>query len=81
MANPGMATEAVLKPSDAVDASAKEVSGVNFDSHKDHDITVNELLEGMTNMGFQASGVAESVRIVNDMVGPFSFRARYLLTV
>ena len=65
---PAEATTAVLKPSDPVAEGAQKVSGINFDDHAHRDITVSELVAGMANMGFQASAVAEAVRIINDMV-------------
>ncbi|MBE7182566.1 MAG: hypothetical protein INR71_15400 [Terriglobus roseus] len=66
-AAPGTATEAVLKPSQPLPEGTREVSGINFDDHPDG-ISAQDLLAGMAGMGFQASGVAEAVRIINDMV-------------
>lgn len=66
-AAPETATGAVLKPSQPVSEGTQKVSGINFDNHQ-NGITAEELLAGMASMGFQASGVAEAVRIINDMV-------------
>ena len=65
---PSGATDAVLKPSDPVPASAIPVQGLDFDKFKDHNVTVAELVEGMSNMGFQASSIGQAVDIVNGMV-------------
>ena len=63
------ATDVVLKPSDPVPHGAQEVKGIEFDKFRDRDITVQELVSGMANMGFQASAVSNAVDIINDMVG------------
>lgn len=64
---PTLSTDAVLKPSAPIPTDAHEVSGVEFNNYTDHDITVAELVTNMTNTGFQASAVADAVRIINDM--------------
>lgn len=65
---PAGATDAVLKPSDAVPEGSREVRGIDFDNHAGRQITVDDLVAGMANMGFQATSVGEAVRIINDMV-------------
>lgn len=65
---PTGATAAVLKPSDPVPTGAIPVDGVQFEKFAQRDITVAELVDGMTNMGFQASGLGQAVKIVNEMV-------------
>ena len=65
---PSLATGAVLKPSEPIAAGMREVDGIDFDDYAGRDITVCELVAGMTNMGFQASAVTEATRIINDMV-------------
>ena len=65
---PSLASEAVLKQSEPVAAGMREVDGIDFDDYVGRDITVSELVAGMTNMGFQASAVTEATRIINDMV-------------
>lgn len=67
---PSGATAAVLKPSEPVPEGTRTVSGIDFDKYEGRSITAEELLAGMANMGFQASSVAEAVRIINDMVPP-----------
>jgi hypothetical protein len=86
-APPG-AAEAVLKPSDPVPEDARQVKGIEFDMFAGRSVTVEQLLEGYANMGFQASAVGEAVHIINGMVrnflavhdvwggGPYSLRAR-----
>ncbi len=59
--------DVVLKGSDPIPKEWSEVSGIEFDDYKGRDITVAEMIAGMTNTGFQATGVAEAVRIINKM--------------
>lgn len=65
---PAAAAHAVLKPSDPVPGEARQVRGIEFDAFRGRDITVREMVSGMANMGFQASAVADAVRIINEMV-------------
>jgi hypothetical protein len=65
---PAGATDAVLKPSDPVPAGSREVQGIDFNHYANRSITVEELMGGYANMGFQATSVGEAVRIINDMV-------------
>ncbi|MCJ1343598.1 Deoxyhypusine synthase [Peltigera leucophlebia] len=64
---PIIATAAVLKPSEPVADGARKVKGLEFDDFRERDITVKEMVAGMANMGFQASAVADAVRIINEM--------------
>lgn len=64
---PTRSTDAVLKPSDPIAEGVHEVSGIEFNDYKDRDITASELVANMTNMGFQASAVADAARIINNM--------------
>jgi deoxyhypusine synthase len=65
---PTSATDSVLVASGPVPEGAQEVRGVNFDKFQGRDITVAEMVENMTHMGFQGSAVAEAARIINEMV-------------
>lgn len=65
---PASATQAVLVASAPVPEDARKVRGVDFNQFADRDITVPELVANMANMGFQASAVADAVRIINEMV-------------
>ena len=67
-AAPSGATEAVLKPSDPIPEGTIPVKGLDFDKFTGRNITVAELVEGMTHMGFQASSIGQAVEIVNGMV-------------
>lgn len=67
-AAPTGATDAVLKPSAPVPEDAAEVQGIDFDRFAGRSITVDELVSGYANMGFQATAVGQAVRIINDMV-------------
>ena len=70
---PTGAVDAVFKPSDAVPGGTPQVRGIDFDAFRDRDITVKDMVAGMASMGFQASAVADAVRIINDMVSPRGF--------
>ncbi len=65
---PTAAKDAVFMTSDPVPEGAIPVQGVDFDRHKKDDITVVDLVDGMSNMGFQASAIGDAVRIINEMV-------------
>lgn len=60
--------DAVLVPSNEMPVNAKKVEEIDFNKFAGRPITVDDLLSGMSNMGFQASSIAEAVRIINDMV-------------
>ncbi|KAI4124490.1 MAG: hypothetical protein LQ347_005717 [Umbilicaria vellea] len=64
---PSAATNAVLKPSDPVPQGVRMVKGIEFNDYEGREITVNELVAGMADMGFQASAVGDAIRIINDM--------------
>ncbi|MCJ1427924.1 Deoxyhypusine synthase, partial [Sticta canariensis] len=64
---PTIAADAVLKPSDPVPDGMPRVKGLEFDDFRERDMTVTELVAGMAGMGFQATAVADAVRIINDM--------------
>jgi deoxyhypusine synthase len=65
---PSNTTDAVLKPSEPVPDDSTEVQGIEFNDYAERSITVEELVAGYANMGFQATAVGEAVRIVNEMV-------------
>ena len=65
---PSLATDAVLKKSHPIEAGARKVDGIDFNQYAGRDVTASDLISGMANMGFQATSVAEAVRIINDMV-------------
>ena len=67
---PSQATDAVLVKSTAMPADAQKVEELDFNKLKGRPITVDDLYQGMKHMGFQASAMAEAIRIINDMVGP-----------
>lgn len=71
---PSAATDAVLKPSAPMPQGVEQVRGIEFNDYRNHPITAEELVAGMASMGFQASAVAEAVRIINDMVGSSTYR-------
>lgn len=67
-APPTSATDSVLVSSQPVPEGTQIVRGVDFDQFQGRDITVAEMVENMTHMGFQGSAVAEAARIINEMV-------------
>lgn len=71
---PASVTDAVLVPSNEMPVGAQEVEELDFNKFAGRPITVDDLLSGMNNMGFQASSIGEAVRIINDMVNRSSFR-------
>lgn len=78
-AAPAKATSAVLKPSEFSTADATEVTGIDFNKYADRNITVAELVDNMSTMGFQATSVGEAVKLVEKMVS-FSDFSLYLVT-
>ncbi|ORY56939.1 Deoxyhypusine synthase [Pseudomassariella vexata] len=65
-AGPTGAKDAVFVKSVLPD-EAQKVEELDFNAFKGRQITVDDLLEGMKHMGFQASSIGEAVRIINDM--------------
>lgn len=65
---PSDVAAAVLKPSDPVPEGSQPVKGIDFNDYAQRKITVEDLVGGMANMGFQATSVGEAVRIINNMV-------------
>lgn len=65
---PTGATNAVLMPSDPVPDGAVPVKGIEFDDYQGRNMTVPELLNGMAQMGFQASSIGQAAQIVDGMV-------------
>lgn len=66
---PSSVTDAVLKPSEEMPAGSQKVEELDFNAFAGRQVTVEDLIGGMRHMGFQASSIGESVRIINDMVG------------
>ncbi|KAN0110063.1 Deoxyhypusine synthase [Hyaloscypha variabilis] len=66
-APPASVTDAVLVPSNEMPEGSQRVEELDFNKFAGRDITVNDLISGMNNMGFQASSIGEAVRIINDM--------------
>lgn len=65
---PSSVTDAVLVPSNEMPVGAKKVEELDFNKFAGRPITVDDLMSGMNNMGFQATSIGEAVRIINDMV-------------
>ncbi|BDD58919.1 Deoxyhypusine synthase [Monascus purpureus] len=66
-AAPSAAMDAVLVASEPVPEGSHQVRGVDFDRFRGRDITVAEMVDNMTHMGFQGSAVAEAAQIINEM--------------
>ncbi|RYP22534.1 hypothetical protein DL765_001592 [Monosporascus sp. GIB2] len=64
---PSQATDAVLVPSAELPQGAQKVEEIDFNDFKGRPITVEDMVQGMRHMGFQASSMGEAVRIINDM--------------
>lgn len=67
-APPQEATNAVLVPSDELPEGAQKVEEIDFNAFKGRPITVDDIMQGMSNMGFQASSIGDAVKIINKMV-------------
>lgn len=65
---PSAATDAVLVVSEEMPEGAQKVEELDFDD-LEGDITAEDLFRGMKYMGFQATSLADAVRIINEMVG------------
>lgn len=65
---PLSAAAAVLAPSDEMPRGSQKVEELDFNAFAGRAITVEDLIGGMNHMGFQASSIGKSVRIINDMV-------------
>lgn len=65
---PSEATNAVLVPSAELPQGAKKVEEIDFNEFKGKQITVDDVIQRMSRMGFQATSIGEAVRIINDMV-------------
>ena len=64
---PTGATAAVLVPSDELPADAQKVTEIDFNEFAGRPVTVDDLMSRMAHMGFQASSMAEAVRIIDGM--------------
>ena len=67
-APPSTVTDAVLVPSNEMPEGSQKVEELDFNKFEGRPITVDDLMSGMNNMGFQASSIGEAVRIINNMV-------------
>lgn len=72
---PDEAKAAVFVSSDPIPEGLQSVQGIDFNLHENGDISVVDLVEGMSSMGFQASAIGDAVRIINGMVCPHLFFA------
>jgi deoxyhypusine synthase len=73
-------TEAVLKPSDEMPEGSQKVKELDFNAFTGRSISVEDLINGMNHMGFQASSIGEAVRIINDMVSLWFFHHQNLMS-
>ena len=65
---PSSVAAAVLVQSNEMPAGSQTVEELDFNKFAGRPITVDDLMSGMNNMGFQATSIGEAVRIINDMV-------------
>lgn len=65
---PSEATNAVLVPSAELPQGVQKVEEIDFNDFKGKQITVDDVMQRMRHMGFQATSMGEAVRIINDMV-------------
>jgi deoxyhypusine synthase len=64
---PELATDAVLKKSVDMPSDSVAVSGVDFDDPQNKNIRAVDLVDGMKNMGFQASALGKACEIIDEM--------------
>src|SRR4051794_22779116 len=67
-APPESVSAAVLVPSNKMPEGSTEVEGLEFNKFAKKEMSVRELVDGMSKMGFQAGGIGEATKIINDMV-------------
>jgi len=67
-APPASVIEAVLVKSNEMPVGSQKVEELDFNKFAGRQITVDDLISGMNNMGFQASSIGQAVKIINDMV-------------
>ena len=65
---PPEATNAVLVPSAELPKGVQKVEEIDFNDFKGKQITVDDVMQRMSHVGFQATSMGEAVRIINDMV-------------
>lgn len=72
---PSSAAAAVMVKSEEMPAGSQKVEELDFNAFAGRQVTVEDLIGGMNNMGFQASAVGDAVKIINDMashmISPF----------
>ncbi|TAQ86135.1 hypothetical protein B7494_g5537 [Chlorociboria aeruginascens] len=66
-APPTTVTDAVLVPSNEVPMGTQKVEELDFNTTHGRAITVDDLVTGMSHMGFQATSIGEAIRIINNM--------------
>lgn len=74
-AAPSTAAAAVLVKSEDMPEGSQKVEELDFNAFADRQVTVEDLIGGMTNMGFQASSIGEAVQIINAMVSHMTLLA------
>ena len=77
---PLAAKDAVLVKSEEMPQGARQVEDFDFNKFKGP-VTAEDLLSGMSTMGFQASSIGEAVRIINGMVRRYHLPGYLLYTV
>ena len=72
-APPSKATDAVLVASDPVSEGVPEVKGIDWTTLPTEQRTIiSNFVHQITGQGFQSTAIGDAIRIINDMVGPFS---------
>lgn len=80
-AAPPVSTAAVLKQSITMPDGAQKVDDLNFDDFAGRSMTVEDLINSTSNMGFQASSIGEAVRIINEMARNSSHLLSYFFNL
>lgn len=78
--DPSKAVDAVLVHSQPVPEGSVKVKGIDFNDYSGKPITVDDLVQNMSSMGFQASNLGKAIEIVDKMV-PLPFNKTILSTL
>lgn len=72
-ADEATAKDAVLVQSVQLSSDIPQVKGIDFNDYESSSggITVEAMMSGMANLGFQATNLGESIKLINEMVSRY----------
>jgi deoxyhypusine synthase len=77
-APPASVAAAVLVPSNEMPEGSQKVEELDFDKFSNRNISVVDLVESISNGGFQGSAIGEATKIINQMVCCYNFTPRII---